>query len=138
MIRSGICATVFGIAIAMLGCAEKKEKLELAKMPDGTERSNPQQPGEQRVQPESSKGPFAAGIGVFAANDCKKCHEVDASAKGKAPNLATIGKEHNAEWIIAQVKNPKTHKPESKMPAFGEKISDDDLKALGEYLASLK
>ena len=106
-------------------------------MPDGTVRTNPVQPSQQ-PQPESSKGPFAAGKSVFAAQDCKKCHEVDASAKSKAPNLATVGKEHNAEWIIAQIKNPKTHKPDSKMPAFGEKMSDDELKALGEYLASLK
>jgi mono/diheme cytochrome c family protein len=36
------------------------------------------------------------------------------------------------------MKNPKTVKPQSRMPPFDGKISDDDLKAVAEYLATLK
>lgn len=45
---------------------------------------------------------------------------------------------HTVEWLIAHIRNPKSHKPESRMPAFDGKISQEDLKALAEYLASLQ
>jgi mono/diheme cytochrome c family protein len=41
-------------------------------------------------------------------------------------------------WLAEHVKNPKTHNPGSRMPAFEGKISDADLRALSAYLASLK
>jgi len=36
------------------------------------------------------------------------------------------------------VRNPKTHSPQSRMPAFADKINDADLQSLADYLASLK
>jgi mono/diheme cytochrome c family protein len=57
------------------------------------------------------------------------------------PSLAHVGSKpgRTAEWIAEHVRNPKAHNPRSRMPAFGEeKISEGDLAALGEYLASLK
>jgi hypothetical protein len=42
------------------------------------------------------------------------------------------------EWISAHIRNAKTHKPDSKMPPFENKIKPDDLRVLAEYLASLK
>ncbi len=58
---------------------------------------------------------------------------------GRGPDLAHVGKEHPLDWLKAHIRNPKDHKPDSRMPAFGpNKISDTDLQALAEYLASLK
>ena len=39
---------------------------------------------------------------------------------------------------MAVVRNPKSVNPSARMPAHGGKINEADLKALGEYLASLK
>jgi mono/diheme cytochrome c family protein len=61
------------------------------------------------------------------------------SARG--PDLAHVGKdpEHTVDWLMAHIRNPKTHKPDSRMPAFPEsKINDEDLRHLAGYLASLK
>jgi hypothetical protein len=58
---------------------------------------------------------------------------------GRGPSLAHVGANHDAEWIAAHVRDPKTHKADSRMPAYGEdKINAADLKKLSEYLASLK
>jgi cytochrome c1 len=38
---------------------------------------------------------------------------------------------------MEQIRNPKSHKADARMPAF-EAIKDEDLRALAEYLASLK
>lgn len=56
------------------------------------------------------------------------------------PDLSRVGAEpgRTAEWIIEHIKHPQSHNPGSRMPAFAGKINDSDLKALGDYLASLK
>ena len=58
---------------------------------------------------------------------------------GKGPDLGHIGVDHTADWIADHVRDPRKHKQLSTMPKFSEeKISETDLKALAEYLASLK
>ena len=40
---------------------------------------------------------------------------------------------------MAQIRDPRSHSPESHMPPYNEsKISTDDLKSLAEFLESLK
>jgi mono/diheme cytochrome c family protein len=59
----------------------------------------------------------------------------------RPPSLLKVGAdpEHTVEWLMAQIRDPKSHSPESHMPAYNEsKISTDDLKSLAEFLASLK
>jgi len=59
---------------------------------------------------------------------------------GRGPDLGMVGKDpsHTVDWLMEHVRNPKTHKPNSNMPAFEGKIKAEDLRALAEYLASLK
>jgi mono/diheme cytochrome c family protein len=58
---------------------------------------------------------------------------------GKGPDLSHVGAEHNADWIAEHVRDPQSHKPQSRMPKFPEaKINDADLKSLADYLAGLK
>jgi len=45
---------------------------------------------------------------------------------------------HTAAWLMDYVRNPKSKKPNARMPPFEGKINDDDLKALADYLAGLK
>lgn len=59
----------------------------------------------------------------------------------KGPDLGKVGKDpaHTVDWLTEYIRNPKSKKPDSKMPAFpAARISDTDLHALAEYLASLK
>ena len=59
----------------------------------------------------------------------------------RAPDLGQVAKdpEHTADWIIRFVRNPQAVKPDSKgMPRYEGKIQDDDLRALADYLVSLK
>ena len=81
-----------------------------------------------------------AGKAVFAKNNCANCHAINGQGGRGAPDLSHVGSEegHTAEWLVAHVRNPKAHKPNSRMPSFEGKISDQELLALGAYLASLK
>lgn len=58
----------------------------------------------------------------------------------RGPDLSHVGADpiHTTDWLIEHIRNPKTHKPDSRMPPFDGKISAEDLKVLAEYLASLK
>jgi hypothetical protein len=57
----------------------------------------------------------------------------------KKVDLAHVGKEHDVQWIEQHIRNPKSQEPRSRMPRFDEnRINAQDLRALAEYLASLK
>jgi mono/diheme cytochrome c family protein len=58
----------------------------------------------------------------------------------RGPNLAHVGAnpEHTAEWIADHIRDPKSHNPRSRMPAFADKMSDDEIQQAASYLATLK
>jgi mono/diheme cytochrome c family protein len=89
---------------------------------------------------------FAAGKRVFGQH-CTKCHAIGGSGgpsggfgpgKSRGPDLGTVGTKRSQDWLMEHVRNPKAHNPQSRMPGFEGKIDQADLRALGEYLASLK
>jgi mono/diheme cytochrome c family protein len=92
-------------------------------------------------------GPHAAGKRAFNSSGCANCHSIGGGAapmpggKGKmrGPDLASVARdpEHTPEWLTEYIRNPQSKKPESRMPRQN-RISDDDLKAVVEYLSSLK
>lgn len=86
------------------------------------------------------KALIASGLTVYNNNGCANCHSIGGQGGKKAPDLTKVGAEagHTTDWLIAHVKDPKTHNPGSSMPSYQGKITDADLKALGAYLASLK
>ncbi len=120
------------------------------KVPDGPENAAPS----ESLAAPAGKEPtgavpmqLAAGKSVYDALDCTRCHSVGTSAAGgfkkgpRGPNLARVGANpaHTADWLSEQIRNPRSHRPNSRMPAYPEdKISSDDLRSLAEYLASLK
>jgi mono/diheme cytochrome c family protein len=93
------------------------------------------------VNAELEPGPFLEGRKVFQAHRCGRCHSIgEHSGKGKMKkSLTTVGNDRTREWIIAHIRDPKSHNEKSKMPASDTAtISDTDLAALADYLTSLK
>ena len=91
--------------------------------------------------PPATGGEVASASGgrkVYDDAKCSRCHSIDGSKSGKAPDLSHAGASHNAEWLTEHVRSPKSHNPRSSMPAYEGKIPPQDLRALGEFLASLK
>jgi mono/diheme cytochrome c family protein len=109
----------------------------------------PQNPPAPSVAPkpggEVEPGPFAEGRKVYQSNNCTKCHAIGdpppggPKTMGRAPKLTTVGAKRSRDWIVEHIRDPKVHNESSKMPAYGaDKISDADMQALADYLASLK
>ncbi len=58
-----------------------------------------------------------------------------------APDLGKVADdaEHTVEWLSEFIRDPKSKNPDARMPPFpAEKINDEALQSLAEYLASLK
>jgi mono/diheme cytochrome c family protein len=91
------------------------------------------------------KDEFAAGKKVFAQT-CSRCHSIDSagasSGRGgpgmrRGPDLSNIGNRRSADWLTKFIRNPRSQKPNSQMPAF-DRIPAGDLRSLVQYLTSLR
>lgn len=96
------------------------------------------------IGPPTTPGPAVgaapSGNEVFDKN-CLHCHAYSMAIPGpprSGPTLAKVGSAHTRDWIAEHVKNPKSHKPESKMPEFAAKLNAEELKSVTDYLAGLK
>jgi predicted Zn finger-like uncharacterized protein len=156
-----------GAALAVVFWPKKAEQKAEGNPPPPPNR-NPMVPPNQGGQPpqqgqptETPAGPgtavstapgqYGAGRKVYEAQNCARCHSIgDEGGGGGGPgggrpgrggrkrDLAKVGSTHTVDWITDHIKNPKTHNPGSRMPAYDGKIQPDDLRALSEYLAGLK
>jgi mono/diheme cytochrome c family protein len=88
----------------------------------------------------------ATGKQIYDSLDCSRCHAIGNAAGGmgrkgsNGPNLSRVGADprHTVEWLSEHIRNPKSHRPNSRMPRYEEKINPEDLRSLAEYLSSLK
>jgi len=83
---------------------------------------------------------IAEGKKVYEANKCANCHMIHGKGGKSGPDLTKTGANpaHSLAWFEAEIKNPKSHKADAKMPAYGDKIKGKDLRALATYMVSLK
>jgi len=129
----------------------------LARRPEGGGPGPGAGPGPAAPRPAAAPAPsgqgpagaesdlIAVGQNVFQANDCARCHSIGGTSGGgmrgrRGPNLSRVGANpsHTVDWLVEQIRDPQSHRPDSRMPAYAGKISEDDLRALASYLASLK
>lgn len=91
--------------------------------------------------------PVAAGPQGTYDQHCAQCHAQAGQPGGpgvggsRGPNLAKIGAEpgRTAEYLAAYIRDPRSAKSGTKlMPAFGDKLSDAQIKELAEWLAARK
>jgi mono/diheme cytochrome c family protein len=105
---------------------------------------------EQAPAEQAPADSLAMGPALFEQHGCQRCHRLDdAGGPGpggprgrgpRGPSLAHVGAnpEHTADWIAEHIRDPKAHNPRSRMPAFGDKMSEEELRQLAEYLATLQ
>ncbi len=77
------------------------------------------------------------GEAAFRAQGCSACHLLDGTGGHVGPDLTHVGARRSTEWIKQQIRDPKSHNPDSIMPSFA-KLPKKDIDALAGYLAGLK
>ncbi|MDD9271084.1 c-type cytochrome [Paenibacillus sp. GCM10023248] len=71
---------------------------------------------------------------LFTANKCISCHGVDLSGKvGSKTNLQKVGAKMTEEQIAKQIRDGG-----GGMPAYGTKLSEEDIGLLSNWLSSKK
>jgi len=77
------------------------------------------------------------GAQLFQNGRCKECHTINGKGGSAGPNLSLVGSRRSREYIIEQIKNPKSHNPNTEMPSFSQ-MPEKDINDLADYLSHLK
>ena len=72
------------------------------------------------------------------ARYCVGCHVIDGDGGSDGPVLSHIGSKHDAPKLRSWIADPEAVKPDTDMPAFGKRLSPQQLDAISQYLASRK
>jgi mono/diheme cytochrome c family protein len=84
------------------------------------------------VHASSSKDRVKAQM-LFKDKGCEHCHGVDGVGTERGPSLSTVGKRLSKAQIEQQIKDGG-----KQMPAFGDVLSQDEMKELVDYLVHKK
>ena len=81
---------------------------------------------------------IAQGKVLFSSQGCTDCHRINGQGGKIGPDLTSEGgKNRPLDWQIKHLQDPKSVSPGSTMPKFN-RLPQDQLKALAEYVMSLK
>ena len=78
------------------------------------------------------------GRRVFQMMKCTGCHELGGIGSAIGPSLNGIGSKYAPQRIRAQILDSKKFFPDSTMPSFAGKMTEEDLQALVEYVSNFK
>jgi ubiquinol-cytochrome c reductase cytochrome b subunit len=74
---------------------------------------------------------------VFARH-CVRCHVIEGDGGTEGPDLSRAGSKHDVATLRRWIIDPESVDPDADMPAFGKRLSPDQLDAIAAYLASRK
>ncbi len=77
------------------------------------------------------------GEAVFKTRGCTACHMIGGIGGKTGPDLTQVGSRRDKEWIEEQLKDPKSHNPNSIMPSYAS-LSEKEREDLANYLSGLK
>ncbi len=95
----------------------------------------------------SDAPPAGAGPDGLYQHHCARCHARAGEPGGpslggsKGPDLSKVGADPGmtADWLADYIRDPKSRRPDARlMPAFGDKMSADEIRSLAEWLAAKK
>jgi ubiquinol-cytochrome c reductase cytochrome b subunit len=75
---------------------------------------------------------------VVFARYCIVCHTVEADGGTDGPDLTRIGQNRDAAWLKQWITDPAEMNEDAEMPAFGDKLSEEELTAIASHLAAKK
>ena len=74
---------------------------------------------------------------LFNVRGCNACHSLSGQP-GLGPDLSSeAGTGRSASWLVAQIRDPKQHNPDTIMPAY-RKLTDSQVQDLVSFMMSLK
>lgn len=83
-----------------------------------------------------NEAPAVRGQTAFNINGCLGCHIVGKTGTPIGPELSHIGARYSEQYLMRWMRDPAQQRPSAHMPAL--ELSDEDIRALAAYLASLR
>jgi ubiquinol-cytochrome c reductase cytochrome b subunit len=72
------------------------------------------------------------------ARHCVRCHVIDGDGGKEGPDLSRAGSKHDVATLRRWIIDPESVDPDADMPAFGKRLSPEQLDAIASYLAARK
>ncbi|MEW6322173.1 MAG: cytochrome b N-terminal domain-containing protein [Acidobacteriota bacterium] len=72
------------------------------------------------------------------ATSCVGCHRVAGEGGQIGPDLTTVGRRRTLDALARIIRDPTTEYGDTMMPAFGERLTPQQVEALASYLARLR
>jgi ubiquinol-cytochrome c reductase cytochrome b subunit len=66
---------------------------------------------------------------------CGTCHVIDGEGGTDGPDLSHVGVMRDATWLREWITDPTTIRFDANMPAFGDRLNDEEMTAIVTYLA---
>jgi ubiquinol-cytochrome c reductase cytochrome b subunit len=76
--------------------------------------------------------------GMVWGRYCVGCHIIDGDGGKDGPELSKAGEKHDLEKLKTWIIDPEAVNPDAEMPAFGDRLSPEQLDAIAQYLANRK
>jgi cytochrome c551 len=122
-------AVVVAAALALSGCGTKAEEQKPAAAPTTTQPAAP-----ANATPASTTPASAANAESLVKANCIACHGDTLDGKGaEKKNLTKVGARLNKDQIAAKITNGG-----GGMTAFKDKLKDNEISAIAEWLAAKK
>ncbi|HYH85848.1 MAG TPA: cytochrome c, partial [Pyrinomonadaceae bacterium] len=119
---------------------QAEKEAEFRRAPFVPKRSGTPSNGTGEVQTATTSSTTNSAPPEAFTRNCAKCH--GARGEGKSINPALIGisaqTRRTAEDIIAILNDPASFGLEARMPSFARKLSDEEKRAVAEWVVSLK
>jgi len=80
---------------------------------------------------------LSPGQQVYRDLSCSACHRINGIGGTSGPDLTTVGKQRDREWLIGHFKDPEMYVKDSAMPSYKD-ISEQELNDLTDYMLTLK
>jgi mono/diheme cytochrome c family protein len=77
-------------------------------------------------------------IALLMTRHCLNCHTIDGAGGKEGPDLSHDGAKLQEAVMEQRITNPKSIKPDAKMPAFAGKLTPEEIQALAAWLAERK
>ncbi len=77
-------------------------------------------------------------IALVYGRYCANCHSIDGEGGNQGPDLTRAGEKRDAKWLRDWISDPEAMDELADMPAFGDRLTPEELTAIANYLAGRK
>jgi ubiquinol-cytochrome c reductase cytochrome b subunit len=70
------------------------------------------------------------------ARYCVGCHVIDGDGGSEGPDLSHEGSKHDLDTLRRWITDPEAVDPKADMPAFGDRLTPEELEAIARHIAS--